>query len=88
MTATGSGCREWTATATPNMMQLKALFGFADNDIYAVGLAYGAPTVLHWNGSVWTPQVAGIDSLSAVWGSATNDVWAVSNGGGILHKTQ
>ncbi len=78
----------WSATATPNQLQLYGMYGFADNDIYAVDNAYGAPTVLHWNGSVWTPQVAGVDYLTNVWGSSPTDIWAVGNGGAILHKTQ
>jgi hypothetical protein len=78
----------WTATAAPGEIGLNGIYGFADNDIYAVGGNYGAPSVLHWSGSQWSTQVAGTDLLTKVWGAAPNDVWAIGPGGTILHKTQ
>jgi hypothetical protein len=64
------------------------LFGLADNDVYAVGSAYGEPAVFHWNGSAWSPEVAGAEQLTKVWGSSATDLWAVGDSGTILHKTQ
>ncbi len=78
----------WTASPTPDDLLLYGLFGFADNDFYAVGSAYGTPAVLHWNGSLWSTEAAGVDALSKVWGATPNDLWAIGRGGTILRKQQ
>jgi hypothetical protein len=65
-----------------------ALWGSGPNDVWAVGTngnSGGFPpdqTIMHWNGTAWTPAT-GIPSgltqltLNGVWGSSATDVWAV-----------
>jgi hypothetical protein len=68
---------------------LKGVWGSGPNDVWAVGGA-GAGThdvsaiILHWDGSAWSTSPAPVDghwagyyTLSGVWGSGPNDVWAV-----------
>jgi hypothetical protein len=64
------------------------LWGSAPDDLWAVGLdsAGSGNAVTHWDGSAWTavPVPAG-GGLQGVRGTAAGDVWAVGNGGQILH---
>ncbi|HEV7992729.1 MAG TPA: hypothetical protein VGP25_12945 [Gemmatimonadaceae bacterium] len=68
---------------------LEAVWGTSASDVW-VGAPSGGPNGLqHWNGSAWTPT-GGYCTLAplkcdvtALWGSASNDVWAV--GTEILH---
>jgi hypothetical protein len=42
-------------------------------------------TILHWDGSAWTPETSGTAStLAGVWGFADGTAWAVGQGGTIL----
>jgi hypothetical protein len=59
---------------------LTGIWGDAANDVFTVG----AGTILHYDGTTWTPMNPGtILRLEGVWGSAANDVFAV--GGVVLH---
>ena len=65
--------------------RLSSIFGFADNDIYAVGY-YG--TILHYDGNAWTIQAqfepAGwlsTNLLQTVWGPSPSAVFAGGNSG-------
>jgi len=53
-------------------------------DAWAVGRR-----IFHWDGAVWgdvpSPIETSVGTLTAVWGSAGNDVGAVGSGGTILH---
>jgi hypothetical protein len=84
----------WTQVASPNVPvganQLFGITAISANDIWAVGVAGGAPLSMHWNGSLWSVVPVGVDrglstqKLTAVSGSASNDVWAVGDGKGIF----
>jgi hypothetical protein len=76
--------------STSSSQGLTGVWGTGPNDIWVVGYASGGtrPAVA-WHGSsptTWSainPQLAA--PLQAVAGSATDDVWAVGDGGAILH---
>ena len=84
----------WLQVASPNISgganQLFGITAIAANDIWAVGVAAGAPLTLRWNGSAWSIVPVQRDSglstekLTAVSGTAGNDVWAVGDGKGIF----
>jgi hypothetical protein len=65
--------------------RLTSIFGFADNDIYAIGY-YG--TIIHYDGTAWTIQAqyepAGSWSsnlLQTVWGPSSSAIFAGGNTG-------
>jgi hypothetical protein len=77
----------WTSIADGTVMQASGLWGFADDDVWAVG---DFATLAHWNGSAWTDTFPAnddkfLDSHASVWGAAPGDVWAVGDGGAISH---
>lgn len=59
------------------------LWGFSASDVWAAG---ATGTLVHWDGSVWTP-VPTTSSLYiyGLWGASPNDLWGVGNGGYQLH---
>jgi hypothetical protein len=57
---------------------LNSVWGTGAKDLWAVG---EAGTILHWDGSAWSPVPSGTtSSLKSVWGAKANDVWAVGDG--------
>ena len=71
---------------------LAQVWGGGPDDVWAVGSAVrGAPTmlsptILHWDGSVWSSVESGATPpLWGVWGSNAADVWAVGDFGTIIH---
>lgn len=84
-----AGNGAWTAMTSGTTNQLWDVWGFADNDIYAVG----TNKIVHYDGQSWSPLATGLTNafLQGVWGSAPNDVWVVGNdttiGGVVLHST-
>lgn len=55
--------------------QLFAVWGSSSKDVFAVG---GAGTILHYDGSHWTPMAWGEGfGFEGVWGSSGTDVYAV-----------
>jgi len=68
---------------------LQSVWGFASNDVWAVG-AFNTgtdPILVHWNGTEWgtTYFVADSRQMAAVLGTASNDVWAVGANGRVAH---
>lgn len=65
---------EWHTEATDTKVTLRAIFGVGPNDIWAVG---DRGTALHFDGNAWSHVDVGAydGNLSAVWGSASDDVW-------------
>jgi len=58
------------------------LWAASPTDVWALG---GAGTILHWNGSAWSPVPSGVrEILLGIWGAAADDVWAVGSDGVIL----
>jgi hypothetical protein len=73
-----------TEVSSSSLRTLEGLWGFAENDVWAVG-AQGA--IRHWTGGdAWSivPSPVTVD-LHAVWGSRSDDVWAVGDAGMVLH---
>lgn len=80
-------------TATPfasgTTSALRAIWGSADSDIWAVG---EGGTILRWNGSAWSAHAQsgalgppGQNNLTGVWGNSASDVWATGDGGLLIH---
>jgi hypothetical protein len=77
----------WTHYQTGILDHLKAIWGNAPNDIYAVG---DRGAIIHYAGTGWYPMEAENNrttqrNLNAVWGRNGSDVYAVGEGGTILH---
>lgn len=77
---------------TPSSEQLSAVWGFAPDDVWAVGDNGGTGEIIHWDGRAWTPfQAPEVTAalyypagpLHAVWGAAPDDVWAGGGEGGF-----
>ena len=75
---------QWTLAPIPPLQRPRVaaffkVWGSGPNDIYAVG-QNGA--ILHWNGSTFTEQGAGISQdLIGIWGNGPNDITAVGGRG-------
>jgi hypothetical protein len=67
-----------------SLRTLDGLWGFGENDVWAVG-AQGA--IRHWvGGEAWVVVPSPVtEDLHAVWGSRPDDVWAVGDDGVALH---
>jgi len=74
----------WRPMSSGAVADLRGVWGTSGSDVFAVGTA---GTILHFNGTAWTSQGAGVTTqpLAGVWGSANNDVFAVGAAGTILH---
>ena len=70
-----------TQLGNPLGVPIRALFGFAPDDVYA-GDANG--TILHWNGAGWSIAAQlGPEPIIAMGGSGANDLWVA--GGRYAH---
>jgi len=71
----------------PSNADLYGVFGFGEDDVWAVG---EAGTILHWDGAALTKLTTPLDDLPerprlfAVWGSSPNDIW-FAGAGVMLH---
>src|SRR3989337_348438 len=64
-------------------MWLNDIFGFDDNDIFAIGKN---GTILHYNGKSWKEQKSRITSkLTQIWGKSHNNIYIAGDHGTILH---
>jgi len=64
---------------------IQSVFAFNNNDIWFCGNG-----VIHWNGSEFTPipiptNVWGPYQMNKLWGSSSNDLYAVGDAGNIAH---
>ncbi len=79
---------QWTMMALPQVALLVWTFGFAPDDVMAVGLDGG---VVRYDGVAWTMLDSGTtEDLWGVWGPAPDDLWIVGGDVGaglpvILH---
>jgi hypothetical protein len=82
--------------AEPAFGGAHAVWGSGPNDVWVVGFGpavVGAGgettftgTILHFDGATWTTIVKNSAvQLNGIWGSGPHDVWAVADGGMILH---
>lgn len=62
---------------------IRAIWGFAANDVWAVGETQAAGLIRHWDGTTWS-VVAEHSSrhYQAIWGASPNDIWVGGHGGG------
>lgn len=75
----------WTEIYRDTVFSLEAVWGLASNDVYAAGF-WGV--ILHWDGNFWSRVQCGTDKkFSGLWGTG-NEIWVVSNLGGILHHVK
>lgn len=66
-----------------NPGHLYDIWGFSDNDIFAVGYQ---GRILHYDGTAWSEMDSGTDkSLWGSWGSSPTDVFACGQAGTLLH---
>lgn len=65
---------DWNEEETGTKATLRAIFGFAPNDVWAAG---DEGTVLHFDGARWSKIEMGNyrGHLRAIWGAAPDDVW-------------
>jgi len=81
-----SGVCRWDGAAWVTVgtgTSLRALWGAADDDLFAVGWA---GEIHHFDGISWSTQAAGTDDdLWQVWGSAGDDIYAATGHGGLIH---
>ena len=70
----------WTEETPASPVSLNGVYGFASTDIFAVGES----TIIHYDGTAWiempVPTVENLQ-LMDVWGSSSNDVYAVGGSG-------
>ena len=73
----------WESGLDLETTELQAIWGFSDQDIFAVGRENG---VYRFDGNSWIPQdVDSGPNLESVWGSSPNDVFVGGWDGEILH---
>ncbi len=82
--AAAAGCRAaGTICARSLTAFMHGVWGTGPNDVWAVG--YGG-TILHWDGTAWSPVPSGTtESLAAPWGTGPDNVWITGTTGTILH---
>lgn len=70
-----------TATGFSDPVVINALWSISASDIWGVG-AGASYKIIHYNGSSWTAvSGASATTLNGVWGSASDNVWAVGASG-------
>lgn len=77
---------KWNGTAisaqtSPVNLSLNSVFGLNTTDVW-IGGRDG--TILRYNGSTWNSQTSNVPSgffVYSIWGTDTNNVWAVANDG-------
>lgn len=73
----------WAQEKPPSTQHLRAVWGSAPDDIWAVGLA---GLILHYDGSAWQKVASPVGlGLEAVWGASADDVYAAGQSGSIIH---
>lgn len=83
MTRANVPSRAFENVPSPVTADLRGVFGFDANDVWAVG---DDATVIHWDGEAWTTIATPFEGASAkprlftVWGGAPNDLWIGGNG--------
>jgi hypothetical protein len=87
----GTDCSNLSSLLGTNAI-LTQVWGNDPDDVWSVGTviqgspAAASPTMLHWDGSVWSSAESGTaHPLWGVWGSSSDDIWAVGDFGTIVH---
>jgi hypothetical protein len=63
----------------------RAVWQSGPDDVWILVSDFQEVSLRHWDGSAWTSYATGAGALSALWGSAPNDLWAVGPAGSIVH---
>lgn len=81
------GGGSWCSLSNSGMPRLNAVYGFGDNDVWAVG---DKGYISHFDGSGWQRSDSGVTSqINALWGKNSNELWAVGSSPPlILHYQQ
>jgi hypothetical protein len=77
----------WTPTFDAPAAWLLDTWGANASDVYAVGGTESTATVMHFDGTSWSPLSLGVDAPLLNWcfGFASDDVTMVGNTGTVLH---
>jgi hypothetical protein len=72
----------WTRRDLPVTSELRAVWGFAPDDVWVVG----SYATWRWDGTAWRAATgAASRDLYGLWGAAPDDLWAVGAWGTALH---
>ncbi len=72
----------WTRVEGLSSLDASAIWGSSDTDIFIVGRGLNDPSIEHYDGIDWVDMpcpTLSHDNLYAVWGSASNDVYAAGD---------
>ena len=81
---------------SPGSMNVVSIWGFAKDDVWAVGYANDGPSVLqgyvlHRDASGWhvavPPKAGGLPTPYTIWGAAPGDLWIGCANGALVHLT-
>jgi hypothetical protein len=85
----------WEQMESNTSEPLVSIYGFSENDVYAVGhgIWWGSSNsttsdgvFMHYDGTKWEKVThEAIDTLTAVWGSSPDNVFAVGSNGTIIY---
>ena len=74
----------WSSVPSGTTQDLKGAWADGAGDAWAVG-GHDAGIVLHFDGTAWSQSYHGDSELYAVWGTSTDDVWAVGQDLVVVH---
>ena len=73
----------WAQPSLGTSNDVNGVWGASPTDVFAVA---GGGTILHYDGSAWSPMASGSTMyLYNVWGASGTDVFVVGSSGAILH---
>ncbi len=80
----------WTDIGPTGWYWHADIWAASETDVFVVGggsdTVNDGGTILHYDGSSWTPMESGSSEvLFAVWGTASDDVYAVGDNGTVIH---
>jgi hypothetical protein len=77
---------QWVAMDSTTDTRFRRIFGFAGDDLYAVGYGIGDGRIYHYDGQQWGIMAEpGGYAFYDVWGASPDDIWVVGGFGTILH---
>ncbi len=78
----GTGSVEWTGLPCQMPNDIYAIWGLADDNIYAVG---NGGLILHYDGFGWGQETGGAgNQLVAIWGTAADNIYAIGISDGVI----
>jgi hypothetical protein len=69
----------WDTVSQPSSAFFQAIWGISHDDIFT------SSDVLHWDGASWTQVIEPPSFTRGLWGSATDDLWAVGPANEVYH---